>query len=317
MDKLHNKRVCVTGGAGFIGSHLCQRLLDEGAVVTVVDDFSVGTPANIESIKDKVTVHRADIADREAIREVISGSQIVYHLAALANMRACADNFDLAFKTNITGTYNVLSCCKGVERVIFPSSITTYGFSERIPINETCETRQNDPYSTSKVTGEHFVRVFAERLGFTYTITRKCNSYGPRQTLDYLMPTIIHQGLTRGIIEVWDPRPIRDYIFVSDTVEALLLMAISDGTRNELVNLGTGTGWSVGDAAQQVAELLGVRWRDVNKRQPVASKLIGDSYKLRSLTGWAPRTSFRDGIIKTIDYWRSILGRQSPEATRK
>lgn len=301
-------KVCITGGAGFLGSHLTEALLARGAEVTIVDNYSTGSQNNLKNCS-KATIVEENIKNRRQLKEAIGQSEIVYHLAANPSIISCEKDFRDAVESNIYGTYNVLSHCGDqTKRFIFISSTTVYGNSNSIPISESQITDPVDNYSVTKLAGESLVKRASHNQHIAYTIIRKSNTYGYRQTIDYFIPTLITQALKKGVIEIWDSRPVREYMFIEDTTRALVRIAECETTKNETLNLSYGQGISSGELAELISQILGVDWIDTHKQQPVASRIISNNSKLKALTGWQPQVSMEEGLTKTIDYWKDKLG---------
>ncbi|HJX13190.1 MAG TPA: NAD-dependent epimerase/dehydratase family protein [Dehalococcoidales bacterium] len=305
--KLEGKTVCVTGGSGFIGHHLCRALLPRCGKVIALDDFSVGQKERLADIAADVEVVMVDIRDREKLKEPIKKSQIVFALAAIANPRTCQEDFSRTFDVNILGTSNILSHCTDVERVVFPSSIMVYGEPRYLPIDDRHPIDARDPYSTSKIMCEQLCKVYNFMYKIPYTIVRNCNIFGPGQDSDYLIPTLILQGLRAGKIEIWDPRTIRDFLYIDNCVDAYIKILESESTIGETMNLGGGQGVAAGELAEMVCQRLNATWVDVKKPSPVSSKLIGDITKIKALTGWEPRVSLAEGLDRTIAYFKKIV----------
>ena len=310
--KLAGTTVCVTGAAGFLGQHLLQKLLERGAKVIALDNFAVGRRDALKGLDGDITVCQADIRDLESIREPLAESEVVYHLAAIANPRTCQNDFPLAFDVNVRGTANVLEACKHVKRFVFLSSIMVYGEPRYLPIDERHPLDGRDPYAASKIICEELVKISNYIHQIPFTIVRNSNTYGPNQGEDYLAPTLIRQGLETGVIEIWDPRTIRDFLFIDDTVEALTVIVETETTAVEIINLGSGLGASAGQLADLISEKLGVSWEDANKPAPISSKLIADTAKLKALTGWQQRVSLEEGVDRAIESFRLMGSRRSP-----
>ena len=305
--KLEGKTVCVTGGSGFIGHHLCRALLPKCEKVIALDDFSVGQKERLDDIAGDVEVVMVDIRDREKLKEPITKSQVVFALAAIANPRTCQADFNHTFEVNILGTSNILSHCIDVERVVFPSSIMVYGEPRYLPIDDLHPTNARDCYSSSKLMCEQLCKVYNHMYQIPYTIVRNCNIFGPGQDSDYLIPTLILQGLNTGKIEIWDPRTIRDFLYVDNCVDAYIEIVESESTTSETMNLGSGQGIAAGELAEIVCQNLNATWVDVKKPAPVSSKLIGDIGKIKALTGWEPKVTLDEGLNRTIDYFKSVF----------
>lgn len=277
---IRGKTIAVTGAEGFLGVALCQALL-EREVQLVPLDILTGQ----------------DIMDQEAMTAALQGVDAVYHLAAIASPRQCEKDLQATFDVNVTGTFNMIQAAgqAKVERFMFMSSIVAYGEPLYLPIDETHPLNGRGAYATSKVIGEYLVRAGHDSYGMPFTIIRNSNTFGPHQDAEYLVPTLINQGMD-GSIEVWDPRPVRDYLYLPDTIAAMVLLLVSDAAANEAVNIGSGVGTSVAELAGIVTGLTGSLWRDVNKPAAVASKLVADVSKLKALTGWKQMISLPLGV---------------------
>lgn len=308
---LTNKVVCITGGAGFLGSNLCRKLIEANNKVIIIDNFSLGSMDNLKDIEKDVEIITADIRFPDTIKDAIKRSDIIYHFAAISNLRTCREHIELAYDVNINGTANVLSLSSDAERVVFASSITVYGSANYLPINEECRLEPLDPYSFTKVAGEYIVKMYSLKYNIPFVITRNCNIFGPYQKIDFLIPTLISQGLTNKEIQIWDPRPVRDYLFVEDAVSAFIRMVESEAAKNEFFNLGSGHCFSSGELADIISNLLGVRWVDVKKPQPVSPKLVSENKKIYALTGWKPEYNVMIGLEDTIKYYKSIISAPS------
>jgi len=310
--KLDGKTVCVTGAAGFLGRHLCRALVQQNAEVIALDNFSIGSVDALSEISEHLTIRQADICDLESIRQPLSKADVVYHLAAIANPRTCSSNFPLAFDVNVRGTHHVLEASQHVERFICLSSIMVYGEPRYLPIDERHPLEGREPYAATKIICEELVKIAQFIHKTPYTLVRNSNTYGPYQSADYLAPTLILQGLEKGLIEIWDPRVIRDFLFVDDTVDALIKMVETEAASGEIINLGGGIGVSAGELADMICDQLGVSWVDVKRPAAVSSKLIADTNKLQALTGWQQRVTLKDGVARTVEHFKGLVSRGAP-----
>lgn len=305
--KLQNKRICVTGGAGFIGSHLCRKLLKMNNKVGIVDNFSTGSSDNLKGIEKQLEIVRADIRDQNAIEHILRKSDIVYHLAAISSPKKCQEDLNLALEVNVEGATNVLSCCLDSQRVIFPSSITVYGSPKYVPIDEQQPPEPGDLYSITKLTDEYLVKMYSRRYGFSFTILRLCNTYGPCQGADFLIPALIRQGLTESQIKIWDPNPVRDFVFVEDVISAFVKAIEAEPAKNEIFNIGSGQGFSAGRIADLISNFLGTTWLDVHKPQLVSPKLIAHTGKFRAFAEWKSKTCIENGLRTTVEYSKKLI----------
>ena len=307
MTKIEDKTVCVTGAAGFIGSSLCRGLLKKGANIIALDKFSGWQRDNLKEIEKDIEIVRADITDINSLRDPISRSQIVFHLAAIDNRVTCRENFPLVFDVNIKGTFNVASLCSNLDRMVYMSSNMVYGEQRYLPIDENHPLDGRDPYAVSKITSEYLFKAFDFIQDLPYTIVRNFNTFGPRQNIESLIPSIIMEGLTKDQIDVWTPSVLRDFQYVEDCTDALIEIVESDSTLHEIVNLGSGRGTTTGELANIVCEYLNTSWVDLKKPAPESSKFVSDITKIQALTKWKPRMTLEEGLRRTIDYYRETV----------
>jgi len=309
--KIEGKTVCVTGAAGFLGSSLCRQLVLKDARVIALDNFAVGQRGNLREIEDQVEVVTADVTDLDSLKKPIMRSQIVFHLAAIDNRVTCQKNFALAFDVNTKGTANVLSLCSNVERVVFTSSTMVYGEPKYLPIDEKHPLDGYEPYAVSKIAAEHLFRAYHFLQSVPFTIVRNSNTFGPGQGRDYLVPSLIIEGLTKEQIEVWTPGVLRDFQYVDNCIDALIKVVESESTLGETMNLGSGKGITTGELADIICKYLDTTWVDTKKPPPVSSKLISDVTKIKALTGWEPKVSLEEGLQRLIEHWKSVVELES------
>lgn len=291
--------VTVTGGAGFLGRHLVERLAARGARLRVLDTLAAAhaTP------NGPAECIQADIRDPQQITAAIAGSEVVFHLAALAHPRVCEGQPGLAFDVNVAGTKHVLEAASGARRVVFLSSAAVYGDPVRLPMDEGHPLDGQDVYARSKLAAEQVCRMYLRR-GLPLTIIRNFNTFGPRQSPALLIPQVITQALQTGRIDIRNREPIRDYLYVEDLVEALRMVVETDATRGETLNVGSGLGIQTGTLADHLAALLGVPVRCLDQPVTGSRALIADTRKLHRLTGWAPTVPFEEGLARTVASYR-------------
>lgn len=300
-----NRIVAVTGAAGFIGSHLCETLSATGATVHAVDNFSGGTEEHLERVVDDVEIIDADIRTTEF--EFFSDVDVVYHLAAIANPRACENDFEMAFNVNVIGTQRVFNAAQvhDCDRVVAASSAAVYGDPEYIPIDEAHPFNGNDPYARTKQMVELLAKTYYDNYDVEVTVTRNFNVFGPRHDKEYLIPTLIHQALFEDKIEIWSERTSRDFIFIDDMVAALLAVGVSEDLAGEAVNIGTGEEWSSKELADRISrEFGGLEVVNLEKETTGSERLVCENTKLQRTTEWKQEHPFDEGLRRTIGWYR-------------
>ena len=314
-------RALVTGGAGFIGSHLVDGLLAEGHQVCVVDNLATGSRVNVNPSAEFV---EADVRNREELvrigRRFAPG--VVFHLAAQTLVARSASDPLRDAEINVLGTVNVVQAAiaAGSRKVVFASSGgTVYGNAQPQPVPETQPLNPISPYGVSKVAGEHYVRVLCGQAGVTCTILRYGNVYGPRDipASQHVITAFLHALLKgeRPVIE-WDGEQAKDYVYVGD-VAAAHVRAIDAGD-GEAFNIGSGREVSVNTIFRRVCELLGVTIEPHRgqRRPGDVRRFTLDCRKADQMLGWRPATRFAEGLRQTVDDYRRLADlRRQDEAT--
>ncbi|MBU2621039.1 MAG: SDR family oxidoreductase [Pseudomonadota bacterium] len=302
----------ITGGCGFIGSHLAEALVSGGNRVRIYDNLSSGYEKNISSIRNKAELIKADIRDLSAITSAMSGVDYVFHGAALVSVfdsvKRPRDNHDI----NITGTLNVLTAArdKGVKRVVFASSAAVYGNNPELPKREDMKPEPESPYGLAKVASEHYLAVFAKLYGLETVGLRFFNAYGPRQDPDSLYSGVISR-FVKAVLDgnppavFGDGKQTRDFVFVDDVVQACILAMHSTGIgKGDVFNIGSGFQTSLLDLLKVLKELTGKSF-DIEFHEPRAGDLK-HSYADITLAGqkllFSPRHDLRTGLKKLLDY---------------
>ena len=298
----------VTGGAGFIGSHLSAALAARGDRVRVFDNFDTGSKANL-SVVPSAEVIEGDVRDLDAVRQAMRGVTCVFHQAALVSVPRSVDDPILADAVNTTGTLNVLQAARssGVQRVVYASSSAIYGMDPSLPKHERLTPAPITPYAVSKLAGEHYCATFREVYGFEAVALRYFNVFGPRQSpfsqYAAVIPKFIHQLITGEQPTVnGDGSQTRDFIFVDDVVRANLAASSAPNAAGMSFNIATGTRHSLLDLLAELGAILGV---SVNPRfNPPLMGDIPHSYAdiglARRILGFEPTVSFREGLERTV-----------------
>jgi NAD dependent epimerase/dehydratase len=317
------RKVLVTGADGFIGSHLVEALVADGARVTALslynsfDSFGWLDDLTAETLAS-ITRTRVDIRDAGLMRRVLNGQELVFHLAALIAIPHSYSAPQSYVETNILGTLNVLEAAREnhVRRVVHTSTSEVYGSALTLPISELHPLQGQSPYSASKIGADMMAESFARSFDMPVVILRPFNTYGPRQSERAIIPTLIRQFLDRNcqIVKVGDTTTVRDFNFVTDTVAAF--MAAGDGTKVEFgrpYNAGSGKMISVADLIEVLEEVMGTGKpvsHEQERMRPGNSEvraLQADSRRLFAATGWQPRSTLKQGLACTVDWWRNRL----------
>lgn len=299
-------KALVTGGAGFIGSHLTEHLLGLGHKVVIVDDLSTGRLTNLAGFKDHpgITFHRASVCDLDAIAPAFSGADWVFHLAGLADLVPSIEAPLRYFAANVQGTANVLEAARaaGVSRLVYAASSSSYGIPDVYPTPETAPIDPQYPYSLTKYMGEELVLHWAKIYGLPALSLRLFNVYGPRSRTTGAYGAVFGVFLTqklhgKPLTVVGDGKQTRDFTYVTDVVRAFVAAAESD-LRGEAMNVGSGNHYSV----NRLVELLGGDTVGIPKRPGEPDTTFGDTTKIRRLLGWAPTVTLEDGVATMLEH---------------
>jgi dTDP-glucose 4,6-dehydratase len=317
------KQVLVTGAGGFIGSHLAEQLVREGAQVRAFVHYNaLGNWGWLDHspLRDQLEVVAGDITDAESVRQAAKGVETIFHLAALI---AIPYSYRAPFsyvRTNVEGTLNVLQAARdlGGPRVVHTSTSEVYGTARQVPIPETHPLQGQSPYSASKIGADKMAESFHLSFNVPVVTVRPFNTFGPRQSARAVIPTIISQGLAGQKVRLGSLHPTRDLNFVSNTVEGFLLAGSSPGAVGRTINLGSGREISIGELAELIGKLLGSPISietDPARLRPEGSeveRLLADSRLAAELLGWTPRISLEEGLSETIAWLRQHQERYRP-----
>ena len=317
MD-LKNKKILVTGADGFIGSHFVERLIDENCQIKAfvyynsfnsrgwLDTFSKNKIDNIE-------IFAGDIRDPNGVRTAVKDIDIVFHLAALIGIPFSYHSPDSYIDTNIKGTLNILQAARdlNVEKIIVTSTSEVYGTAQYVPINENHPLQGQSPYSASKIGADKIAESFYRSFNVPVVIARPFNTYGPRQSARAVIPTIITQLLNgKRAIHLGSLHPTRDLNYVSDICNGFIALAQCDNAIGREVNIGSGYEISIGDLAKLLIEITESKAEIVSeekRKRPEESeveRLVCDSGLMKELTGWRPEISLKEGLVKTIEWFK-------------
>lgn len=311
-------QILITGGAGFIGTKLAEELIKRGNLVKIFDDLSSGRISNISHLLKTGAVEfiKGDVRDFAALKEASSDCEIIYHLAAQSSVPFSMEQPDLDMEINIKGTLNVLRVAHELmSKVIFTSSSTVYGNAVKIPTPEDEVLVPYSFYGLSKMTAEHYCRIFSEQYNVPTVILRLFNIYGPRNNKGLMFD--LYRKLLRDqkrLELLGSGNQLKDYLYIDDAVEALLLAPEKAKCQGEAYNIGSGESYTVFQIAEFMLEILGLRdvevvarggkaWLgDVELTRPDISKAERD-------LGWRPKIGIMDGITRTLIWFEETLGK--------
>jgi NAD dependent epimerase/dehydratase len=314
-------RMLVTGAGGFIGSHLVEGLLRAGHEVRAFVRYaSHGKRGWLEEIPGELAggleVFAGDITDARAVREAARGCGSIFHLAALIGIPYSYVAPGSYVAVNVTGTMNVLEAARdeGCGRVLVTSTSEVYGTARYTPIDEAHPLQAQSPYSATKIGADALAVSYHRAFGLPVSVVRPFNTYGPRQSARAVIPTVITQALFADEIRVGSLSPVRDMVFVEDTVAGFLALAESEAANGNVTNLATGVGVTVGELVERIRRIAG---RDVpvveteERKRPEASEvytLLGSARLAEERAGWWPRVTLDEGLVRTVEWFRTRRG---------
>jgi dTDP-glucose 4,6-dehydratase len=315
MSSLSGRPVLVTGAGGFIGGHLVEMLVAEGASVTALVRYNSrnerGTLDWIApDVAAEVQVVLGELRDIESVSRAVKGSEIVLHLGAQIAIPYSYVNPRDFFEVNVLGTLNVAQAClaAGVERVVHTSTSEVYGSAQQVPITETHPLEPQSPYAASKLSADKVMDSWHRSFDLPMVVLRPFNTYGPRQSARAIIPTIISQALAGDTLRLGSLHPRRDLTFVRDTAAGMMAAATAPDAVGQTIQLGTGHAVSVGEIVERVGELIGKELHpvlDEARVRPAKSEvelLLSEPARARELLGWEPQVTLRDGLEQTIEW---------------
>lgn len=301
-------RVLVTGGAGFIGSHLANSLQQRGHYVRVLDDLSSGDPARL---REGININRGDVSDIPKLWSLLQGIDVVYHLAARVSVPASVLYPREYNHVNVGGTVALLEACRdvgSVRRVVLASSATVYGDHAQQPVSEQVATLPAVPYAVSKVAAESYLFTIGRLSSFETVALRIFNAYGPGQPLPPthapLIPHMMQQILGKGSVVVYgDGSQTRDFVYIDDVVDALISAGQAPNVDRQIINVGSGVETSVNDLAATIRAITGLKAELIYNHEAGGglARLVADLTKAKQLLGYVPRTQLDAGLRKLLE----------------
>lgn len=316
--RIRNKRIVVTGGAGFIGSNLVEELVGSNEV-EVIDNFVTGKRENISGVGD-VSLVEGSITNLGLLQGIFEGVDYVFHEAAIPSVPRSVKDPVASNNANINGTLNVLVAARdsGVEKVVYASSSSVYGDTPTLPKTESMKPTPRSPYAVTKLTGEYYCRVFYEIYGLKTVSLRYFNVYGPKQdpNSEYaaVIPSFISKALKNEPPVIYgDGEQTRDFTYVKDVVQANILAAVNEKINGEVINIAGGVRTSVNELTEMIKRVFDVKQKPeyISPREGDVKHSLADISKARSLLGYRPVYDLEKGLCETKEYFVSVKNKQS------
>lgn len=316
LNSYSGRKVLVTGGAGFIGSHLVEKLLDLGASVIVIDMMLCGNKIEHLNGRKNLSVHKLDVMDPGSIAPLFKGIDMVFHLAAMVGVEETQDEPVTLLNVEIIGTSNVieLAARNKIKRFVFASSSEVYGDSWE-PMVEEGPFNPKSSYALTKLVGEHYCKAYYQKYGLEYTALRYFNSYGPRQDERFVLSRFIKRALAGQELFVYgDGTQTRDFTYVGDSVLMSLLAGASNAGINQVLNFGTGKAVSINTLADMVLTALDLKgqikislvpYDKLRSKEIEVFSRIANVDRAEKLLGYRPLVVLEDGMKKCVDWYRS------------
>jgi NAD dependent epimerase/dehydratase len=320
MSAWAQRRVLVTGAGGFIGSHLCERLVELGASVRALVEYdSLGSWGWLDEspARSDLEVVSGDVRDRDSASAAAAETEVVFHLASLIAIPYSYAAPASYVETNVLGTVNVLRAAQAAraELVVHTSTSEVYGTAKYVPIDEAHPLQGQSPYSASKIGADKMAEAFHRSFGLPVVTLRPFNTYGPRQSARAVIPTIVTQLLGGGPVALGNLSPTRDFTFVTDTVDAFVRVLDRPEIVGATINVGSGQEIAIGDLVERIESVVARSApveRDPERVRPPESeveRLLADATRARELLGWEPRVTLDDGLAATVEWIAENLER--------
>lgn len=316
-------KVLVTGAGGFIGSHLVEELVKQGDEVRAFVRYNSRDERGLledlpKEIQNQMEIVSGDLKDPDGVKKAIKGCTTIFHLGALiAIPYSYVHPFDFV-QTNILGTAHLLNGClenNRLERIIHTSTSEVYGTAQYLPIDEKHPLQAQSPYAASKIGADKLVESYTLSFGLPIATLRPFNTFGPRQSLRAIIPTIVSQAIEGQKIRLGNTKPRRDFLFVKDTVRGFIQIGKSEGAVGKVVNIGTGRDISIEELVRKILGQMGKKEEIEEESQRIrpekseVMQLLCDTRLAQKLFQWAPRYSLEDGLRDTIEWYKKNLSR--------
>jgi len=306
-------KVLVTGGSGFIGSHLIPKLAELGHEVYSLERYVTGRYV----LGARIATVFGDLRDSFTIRKLVREIQpdVVIHLASISPVAYSYDRPQEVFEVNALGTINLAEAClrevPHFRHFLFAGTSEEYGNQTEFPVEEDAELRPNSPYSVSKVAADKYLHYMRDAYDYPVTVLRPFNTYGRKDNVHFVVERTITQMLQEKTVKLGDPTPMRDFMYIDDHVDAYLTCLDNEKAKGEVFNFCTGRGVSIKELTDLIAKLIGfegeISWATIPARPLDIQKLVGSYEKAKRVLGWKPAYMLEEGLRKTIDFWRNKL----------
>lgn len=313
MSNDNGKHYLVTGGAGFIGSHICTALLGRGGRVRVLDNLITGKRANLAHLGSRVEFIEGSITDPEILKQAVAGVDVIFHQAAIPSVPRSVKEPQLNHDANVNGTFNVLMAARdaGVKRVIFAASSSAYGETERLPKEETMLPSPLSPYAAAKVMGEYYCQVFTRVYGLATVSLRYFNVFGPRQDPSSPYSGVISKFVTSLLADeaptiFGDGEQSRDFTYIDNVVEANLRAAESEAAVGEIINVAIGERITLNQLLAELQQIIGTNLKPVyaEARAGDVRHSLADITRARKLLGYEPLVGLAEGLQRTVTWYK-------------
>jgi dTDP-glucose 4,6-dehydratase len=316
-------KILLTGAGGFIGSHLTEELVRQGEEVRAFVRYNSRDERGLledlpKEVQNQFEVVAGDLKDPDGVKKAVKGCAKVYHLGALIAIPYSYIHPFNFIQTNVAGTAHLLNACLeegSIQRIIHTSTSEVYGTAQYVPIDEKHPLQAQSPYSASKIAADKLAESYYLSFGLPVTTLRPFNTFGPRQSLRAIIPTIISQILGDKRVRLGNTRPRRDFLFVKDTVRGFITLGKCDEAVGKVVNIGTGKDISIGELVEKILGMMGeekrveVEDQRIRPEKSEVMQLLSDTRLAQSLFGWIPRYSLEDGLKETIEWYQKNLSR--------
>ena len=316
-------KILVTGAGGFIGSHLTEELVRQGEEVRAFVRYNSRDERGLledlpKEMISQIEVVPGDMKDPDGVKKAVKGCAKVFHLGALIAIPYSYVHPFNFIQTNVIGTANLLNACleNGIlERFVHTSSSEVYGTAQYVPIDEKHPLQAQSPYAASKIAADKLSESYYLSFNLPIATLRPFNTFGPRQSLRAIIPTIISQTLGDRTIHLGNTKPRRDFLFVKDTVRGFIEIGKCDEAIGKVVNIGTGRDTSIEDLARKISGLIGgggkikIEDQRIRPEKSEVMHLLSDTRLAQKLFGWAPKYSLEEGLKETIEWYRKNLAR--------